>query len=267
MFYAISVSNIGMRPTHEDNFLLNGHMIDCNVQQSMPETKSVQYEAMCRRKVNFIAVSDGMGGHKAGEVASRLCIEMLAELEDQVQDNDDLELVIAEVQDHIDELNHELCSEGEKDARLSGMGATLVLFISCGKNSAVLNIGDSRAYYFDGKSLCQLTTDHTEGQRMIELGILTRKEVEKFPARKHLNRYLGYKAFGYKLKADVTYLDLTEGTLVLCSDGISDGLSDTMINNILGENRIYEAGLILADRAGSVKNADNATIILVQMRR
>lgn len=267
MFYAISVSNIGMRLTHEDNFLLNGHMIDCKVQQSMPEIKSVQYEAMCQRNVNFIAISDGMGGHKAGEVASRLCVEMLAELEDQVQDYDDLEMVVAEVQEHVDKLNHELCSEGEKNVQLSGMGATLVLFISCGENSTVLNIGDSRAYYFDGKSLCQLTTDHTEGQRMIELGILTRKEVEKFPARKHLNRYLGYNAYGYKLKADVTYLDLTEGTLVLCSDGISDVLSDTMINNILGEKNIYEAGQILADRASCVKNADNATIILIQMRR
>ncbi|MGN0422614.1 MAG: PP2C family protein-serine/threonine phosphatase, partial [Lachnospiraceae bacterium] len=132
----------------------------------------------------------------------------------------------------------------------------------------VLNIGDSRAYHFNNEALIQITKDHTEGQRMLDLGLLTRKELSGFPARKNLNRYIGYGQSGYVLRADEYYPVLEDGIILLCSDGISDFLSDTRISEILcSENNLEIAGKQLINEAVSSHNADNATAILIPLRR
>jgi protein phosphatase len=114
------------------------------------------------------------------------------------------------------------------------MGATLVVFAVCGTNCAVLNIGDSRAYICSGGILTQITKDNTEGQRMLDLGILSRKELLDFPARKNLNRYLGYGSNGFILQADVYYPQIgADDTIMLCSDGVTDSLTDSNIREIL----------------------------------
>ena len=77
IFKVACASSIGMRPNHEDNYLINTSFMDSDIQQKMPEIRDVHYQFKCSRKVNIIAVSDGMGGHKAGEVASRFCVQRL----------------------------------------------------------------------------------------------------------------------------------------------------------------------------------------------
>ena len=140
--------------------------------------------------------------------------------------------------------------------------------VLCGMNCAVLNIGDSRAYHYNKGSLVQITKDHTEGQRMLDLGLLTRKELSGFPARKNLNRYIGYRQNGYVLQADEYYPTLEGGMILLCSDGISDFISDPRIAEILSfESDLEIVGKKLIDEAIVSHKADNATVMLIPLRR
>lgn len=102
---------------------------------------------------------------------------------------------------------------------------------------------------------------------MLDLGLLSRKELVDFPARKNLNRYLGYDAPGYVLQAEVFYLTLQEGFLLLCSDGISDVLSDIKMTEIFTQTEdLVQAGKQCMEYA-SVHGSDNATILLVPIGR
>ena len=103
---------------------------------------------------------------------------------------------------------------------------------------------------------------------MLDLGLLTRKELSGFPARKNLNRYIGYNQNGYVLQADEYYPVLENGVVLLCSDGISDFLSNDQIVEILSAASNLEIAVSqLVDKAVSALNADNATAILIPLRR
>ena len=268
MVRAACTSSIGMRPTHEDNFVLNGHIINKEVQKNMSAIHTVQYQSVCNQRVNIIAVSDGMGGHNAGEVASLYCVQALARIEKDVQICENLNAVIDIMQAKINDINHDICRISKQKTELAGMGATLVVFVSCGSEYAILNIGDSRAYRYDGIEVSQITVDHTEGQRMLNLGILTRKELLDFPARKTLNRYVGYDSPGFVLQADVFKRSLETGIILLCTDGISDNISERDAEEILlADADIWDASQTLVERAVKTPYSDNATAMLIQLRR
>ena len=271
--FAVCFSHIGKRPNHEDNFLVNGFYLTPDSQKQMSDNRCCFASEPALSRVRLFAVSDGMGGHNAGEVASRICVEKLALAQKELQQYNSLKEAVAYLQTAITEINNTVCNLSRKQNELKGMGATcalpiFVLFVVCGMEYAVLNIGDSRAYHFNNEALIQITKDHTEGQRMLDLGLLTRKELSGFPARKNLNRYIGYGQNGYVLRADEYYPFLEDGIILLCSDGISDFLSDTRISEILcSENNLELAGKQLINEAVSSHNADNATAILIPLRR
>ena len=264
----ICYSHIGKRPNHEDNFLINGIYLTSDLQKQMPDNRYCYASECAPSQVRLFAISDGMGGHNAGEVASLICAERLSLAQKEIQHYTSLDEAVTYLQTVIAEINNAVCEQSRKHSALKGMGATLVLFVLCGMNCAVLNIGDSRAYHYDNGSLVQITKDHTEGQRMLDLGLLTRKELSGFPARKNLNRYIGYCQNGYVLQADEYYPTLESGLILLCSDGISDFLSDTRIAEILSSERNLEiAGKQLIDEAIVSHKADNATVMLIPLGR
>ncbi len=265
---AVCFSHIGKRLNHEDNFLMNSLYLTSDAQQGMLDSRCCCYIDDSVSKIRLFAISDGMGGHSAGEVASRICVEKLADARTVLQRYNHIKEVVAYIQGLIAEINDDVCELSRKHIELKGMGATLVLLVSCDGSYAILNVGDSRAYHFDGRKLIQITKDHTEGQRMLDLGLLTRKELADFPARKHLNRYVGYEQGGYVLHADEYYPIFKSGVVILCSDGISDFISDTRISEILcSENDLVIAGKQLIDEAVTAHNSDNATVVLIPLGR
>ena len=265
---SVCYSHIGQRPTHEDNFLVNGFYLTPALQKQMSDNRCCFVSELALSKVRLFAVSDGMGGHNSGEVASHICVERLALAQKELQQYNSIKEVVSYLQAVIAEINNTVCDLSLKQESLSGMGATLVIFVICGMECAVLNIGDSRAYHFNNGTLIQITKDHTEGQRMLDLGILTRKELADFPARKNLNRYIGYCQKGYVLKADEYYPALESGIMLLCSDGVSDFISDIRIAEILSSENNHEiAGMQLIKESVESHNADNATAILIPLRR
>jgi len=265
---AVSFSHIGERLNHEDNLYVNGHLLTPDFQKQMSDKFCRTIKEPELSRVRLFAVSDGMGGHNAGEVASFLCVKKLSLAQRKLQHCTSLDEAVAYLQTVIAEINNDVCEQSHKNADLKGMGATLVIFVICGMDCAVLNIGDSRAYHYYNGFLVQITKDHTEGQRMLDLGLLTKKELSGFPARKNLNRYIGYCRNGYVLQADEYYPASESGVILLCSDGISDFISDTRIADILSsESNLEIAGKQLIDEAVVSHNADNATVMLIPLRR
>ena len=261
-------SHIGKRPNHEDNFLIDGSYLSSDIQKRMSDKRCYFVNGASSSNIHLYAVSDGMGGHNAGEVASRICVERLSLAYNELQQSRSLKEAVTYLQAIIAEINDTVCNMSRKQPELKGMGATLVLLIAYKDEYALLNIGDSRAYYFSDSTITQITKDHTEGQRMLDLGLLTRKELSGFPARKNLNRYIGYNQNGYVLQADEYYPVLENGVVLLCSDGISDFLSNDQIVEILSAASNLEIAVRqLVDKAVSALNADNATAILIPLRR
>lgn len=264
---AVGVSQIGGRPNHEDNFLMDGQWLTPDIQAQMTNGLSVCAETSSSSRVQLYAVCDGMGGHQSGETASRMCIEQLHAAEPQLESCGSLDQAVALLQAAVAQAGQSICAAGSADAHLQGMGTTLVLAVLVDGQCAVLHAGDSRAYLFDGEKVYQLTRDHTEGQRMLDLGLLTRRELADFPARKNLIRYVGRQEPGYVLRADVSKADLRQGVLLLCSDGISDSLPDDRIAEILrSEGTLAAAGRQLVQQAAADPQSDNATVLLLSLR-
>lgn len=265
---AICVTQIGGRPNHEDNFLLDGRWLAPDTQAQMTSGQPVCVEAASSRRVQLYAVCDGMGGHQAGETASLICIEQLHAMESHLESCGSLGQAVDVLQAAIAQADKSICAAGSADAGLRGMGTTLVLAVLVDGQCAILHVGDSRAYLFDGEKVNQLTRDHTEGQRMLDLGLLTRRELADFPARKKLIRYVGRQEPGYVLRADVSKADLRQSILLLCSDGISDLLPNDRIAEILcSESSLSDAGMRLVQEAAATPQADNATALLLSLRR
>lgn len=153
---AVCFSHIGKRPNHEDNFLVNGFYLTPDSQKQMSDNRCCFASEPALSRVRLFAVSDGMGGHNAGEVASRICVEKLALAQKELQQYNSLKEVVAYLQTAITEINNTVCNLSRKQNELKGMGATLVLFVVCGMEYAVLNIGDSRAYHLTMKHLFKL---------------------------------------------------------------------------------------------------------------
>ena len=264
----ICYTHIGKRLTHEDNFLIDGSYLTYDIQKQMSNNRCYFVSNVSFSDIHLYAVSDGMGGHNAGEVASRICVEKLSLAYSELQHFHSLKEAVAYLQTVIAKINDTVCNMSRKQPELKGMGATLVSLLTYKDEYALLNIGDSRAYYFSDTTITQITKDHTEGQRMLDLGLLTRKELSGFPARKNLNRYIGYDQNGYVLQADEYYPIFENGVIMLCSDGISDFLSNAQISEILSTASNLEiAGSQIVNKAVSALNADNATAILVPLRR
>ena len=262
-----AVSHIGnSRGNQEDNFLVcQGRYLPQDMRDHMAHDRIPHRITGKIDKSRFlVAVSDGMGGHACGEVASLMAVEYLSDHYDDVIDavklnSDALSLRLSGV-------NHFVSSVSKNDSSRRGMGATLCGIVSNGYDMVGFNIGDSRLYQWKDGKIRQLSTDHTEGQRLINMHLLTAEEEKKFPRRKMLYKFVGYDG---EIVPDVFPIMGTEpGTaLLLCTDGLSDVLTAEEMEEIL-KNRsdIKETAMALAKEAASrnIGHGDNITVILME---
>lgn len=213
---------------------------------------------------SLVAVADGMGGHAAGEVASRIAITTLAQKSGQFTakdvDLDSADDLYASTLITIDQTISEYSIENPE---LSGMGTTLsALFLRDGRVAA-LHIGDSRIYRLRGNSFEQLTTDHTVIQELLAQGSITEADVATHPQRSVLTQVLmgdgrNQPALSiYEVKADDRFL--------LCSDGLTTVLSDKEIKAILKGKARGAAVDALIDAAYINGAPDNVTVIVADV--
>jgi len=213
---------------------------------------------------SLIAVADGMGGHAAGEVASKIAITSLATLskvlDDGGIDDESREDLLLNICYSIDQ---EILDRTAENPTLSGMGTTLTALHLTDRTIELLHVGDSRAYRWSGKKLTQISVDHTVMQELIDQGRLTPEEVHDHPQRSLLTQALMGDS---GIDPVLVSLDAKSGDkFLLCSDGLSSVLSDHEMNQIIKKSS--EADLLDAlIEATKAKGApDNITIIWAEI--
>jgi protein phosphatase len=198
-----------------------------------------------------LMVADGMGGHVAGEVASRLAVNTAASTE-------------GDPVDRIEAANKAIREEADREPSLEGMGTTMTLvFLEEGGLARLAHVGDSRAYLFRSGTLSQLTEDHTVAAEYVSQGRLSADDAAAHPQRHMLTRTLGLTP---EIEIDETTIDLEEGDrLLLCSDGVTEMVSDDRIAEILGEGSPEEAVWGLVETANDEGGVDNITAIVIEV--
>jgi PPM family protein phosphatase len=208
---------------------------------------------------NLFIVADGMGGHNAGDYASRFCVEFFKQ---QIEEST-LEAPIALIEAAIRETNEALLKKAQEQTELEGMGTTLVAATIFDKEMYVANVGDSRLYVI-GKQIRQVTEDHSLVEAMVKTGELNRCE-----ARVHPNKNIITRAIGTNITVEPDFFEvsLEEGdTVLMCSDGLTNMLEDETIERIIRENADPEtAAETLVKCANENGGKDNIAIVLIKV--
>ena len=207
----------------------------------------------------LFAIADGMGGAKAGEVASRLAAETLREQEfgDLPAPEQTVEL--------IREANRRVFAYSSENASARGMGTTMTVALVEENKVTIGHVGDSRAYLLRDEQLTQLTQDHSLVADLVRSGRLSAEEAESHPRRSVITRALGTDS---EVEVDVFSLQGQDRDIyLLCSDGLTSMVSDDEIASLLSASRddLDEAGKKLVDAANQAGGEDNISVVLFSL--
>ncbi|MFY9588503.1 MAG: Stp1/IreP family PP2C-type Ser/Thr phosphatase [Actinomycetota bacterium] len=212
---------------------------------------------------HVFAVADGLGGHNAGDVASKLAIGPIASLDRRINDLPD-DRVADALADAVLEANRAVYKRAQDDAKVRGMGTTLTAIAVSDGSAHLAHVGDSRCYLVREGAFSQLSSDHTLVARMVQEGKLTPEQAEVHPQRSILTRALGAEP-----EVDVDSLEITlvpGDRLLLCSDGLSSVIGEERIRELLADAPDLDQGCRrLIDEANAHGGPDNVTVILVEM--
>lgn len=206
-------------------------------------------------------VADGMGGHKAGEIASKLTVEILKkEITNNMLDGSNLQDVSKTIQRAIEFANKEVFEYSLADEECKGMGTTVTLGYVYNKHFIVAHVGDSRAYCLRGTKLIRITEDHSLVNELVKTG-----EISSTEALTHPQRNIILRAVGTSIDIDID-LDIIEieanDIFIICSDGLTNMLSEFKIQNIFENNKDMKLACELAIQSAIDKGGkDNITVI------
>lgn len=207
----------------------------------------------------LFAVADGMGGAKAGEVASALAADAVQE------SGNDGESGEARVAALIEEANRRVFRRASEDREASGMGTTMTVALVEAGEVAIGHVGDSRAYLIRDGRLEQLTDDHSLVAELVRSGKLTPEEAETHPQRSVITRALGTEA---DVDVDTFSVQSAPGDLfLLCSDGLTSMVDDETILDAVERNRadLEEAAKALINAANRSGGEDNITVVFFEV--
>ncbi|MDD3279787.1 MAG: Stp1/IreP family PP2C-type Ser/Thr phosphatase [Lachnospiraceae bacterium] len=205
---------------------------------------------------NLFVVADGMGGHNAGDFASRYGVSVLVETVKKDTNFNPVKIL----RHGMEAANELVLDQSRKDAGMAGMGTTMVAATIVGNYAYVANVGDSRLYLAADK-LEQVTRDHSLIAEMVRIGELTPEEAKNHPDKNIITRAIGT---GENVKIDFFDIKLSPGDqLVMCSDGLSNMVSDEEIFDIV-KNTEDNLSRALIDRANANGGKDNIAAIVIE---
>lgn len=207
---------------------------------------------------NLFIVADGMGGHNAGDYASKLTVEtMISEITGSFEKNP-----VKIFGKAISAANEFIRRKASESPEMEGMGTTVVAATCLGKYLQVANVGDSRLYVV-GKEIRQITRDHSLVEEMVRIGTITKDEARNHPDKNIITRAVGASE---TVEADYFSVELEEGDVVLmCTDGLTNMLEDEEIRMILnGARDIVEKAQALIDAANANGGKDNISVVLIE---
>ncbi len=207
---------------------------------------------------NLFLVADGMGGHKAGDYASRFMAEGLASYADQHRNGSAIRII----KEGIRQINGELYELSLNQAALSGMGTTLVAAVTEGDTLYVANVGDSRLYLLREGRLLQVTRDHSYVEEMVALGQMERNSRDYRQQKNIITRAIGVERY---VEADFFEEELLTGDMILmCSDGLCNMLRDEEVAAVLGESgSLKQKTERLIAQANDRGGYDNIAVIII----
>ena len=212
----------------------------------------------------LIAVADGMGGHAAGEVASRIAVQVLHRLTPTLTATDIDEDSVSDLLMHsLHSIDEEIAAVAEEEIEKRGMGTTLTALLFRDNHIALLHVGDSRCYRLRGSSLEQLSNDHTVIQELLDQGAISEAEAAEHPQRSMLTQAL-------RGDGDVTPVlqvyEVKKGDrFLLCSDGLSGVLTEKEIKIGLKKSDKDEAVKFLVDATYVNGAPDNVTVLIADI--
>lgn len=211
---------------------------------------------------NLFLVADGMGGHRAGDYASRYLVEHLPEYIKESEKTD----AVAALRDAISRVNLELYELASEREELSGMGTTLVAAVIEGDTLYAANIGDSRLYLIEKGGIRQVTKDHSYVEEMVSMGQMERESQEYKQQKNIITRAVGIEP---KVEADFFEVPLESGDyILLCSDGLSNMVDNSSIFRlVLLPGTLQTKATALAALANQNGGKDNIAVVLVEPER
>nr|CAA94721.1 probable phosphoprotein phosphatase [Mycobacterium leprae] len=206
----------------------------------------------------LLALADGMGGHAAGEVASQLVIAALAHLDDDEPGGD----LLGKLETAVRAGNLAIAAQVEMEPDFEGMGTTLTAILFAGNRLGLVHIGDSRGYLLRDGELTQITKDDTFVQTLVDEGRITAEEAHSHPQRSLIMRALT----GHEVDPTLTMREARAGDrYLLCSDGLSDPVSDETILEALQIPDVAESRYRLIELALRGGGPDNVTVVVADV--
>ncbi len=269
-----ATSHIGrVRKGNEDNYLLL-HISDAKTWMSSQDPGEFVIESQ-KFEIDgcgvVLAVSDGMGGALAGEVASKMAVETVsqkfldADLEKTIAPDDLDESLISKLYDATVYANHLIHNQGRTDAQYQGMGATFTGVGITPEAVDLIQVGDSRAYLVRNSQIYQVTKDQSLVQQLIDAGQIQPEEAETHTLKNVILQALGAQNEIFPVSARLT--PQRDDVLLLCSDGLSNKVSGTDMQRIILDNfdQLQIAAAQLVKEANERGGEDNITLILVKL--
>ena len=242
------------------------------VESSVPEA---ELSSIYDPSAWFLAVADGMGGHAAGEVASREALveifhialrapRWMLSLDDPSTREHEIQAFYDRAKLYLAGMHAAILTEGAHDPSKAGMGTTFTLAYVVRLDLFIVHVGDSRVYRLHEGTLEQLTRDHTVAQRLADAGVITQEEVATHPERNRLTRVVG--GSGGWLRGETRHIRLEPGdTILLCSDGLNAVVPDEEIaHHLAGASTSKAACHALVHQALERGAPDNVTVVVAR---
>lgn len=216
--------------------------------------------------VGIFALADGMGGHKKGEIASKLAVEnIIGSIKGDLLQSNDIKI------DYIDDIikqaynnvNSIIYEKSKSDEQYEGMGTTLTIAILYENNLYIGNVGDSRCYLLKDNKLKQITKDHSIVEELVSANIITKQEAKTHPRRNHITRAMGTDQM---VIVDIFKCSLGKNDkILLTSDGLTSFVDDEDIEAILLKDEdIHRLSEELIYIANEKSGKDNISVIIIQ---
>jgi protein phosphatase len=209
----------------------------------------------------LLIVCDGMGGHKGGEIASRLSVESIKNHFESLNNSFN---PVKEIRASIQSANNTLIDTAKNDPALNEMGSTVVITLLQEDKAYIANLGDSRIYLCREGEIKQLTKDHSLVQQMVDSRMISQEEAKHHPQKNVITRSLG---IGLQTEPEVSEkIKIKEGDIfILCSDGLTTFVNDSEILKIVSNESVQDAADKLVDLANQRGGEDNITIQIAKV--
>lgn len=214
--------------------------------------------------IKLAILADGMGGHRAGDIASQMAVLNLGNAWEEQDLTDDEKIAQWFIQ-AIQEENALIYQRGQEQPEYNGMGTTIVAAALSEERFTIAHVGDSRAYLIRDGKIIQLTEDHFLVNELVKSGEISEEMAVNHPRKNILTRSVGMPG---TVEVDVsTYIWQLKDRLLLCSDGLTNMLSEEMIETIVNqEGTLSDKVTELINQANEAGGADNITVLLIEFK-